>query len=130
MSVYIISTTTSGRKYREMSKPKLGKDGKWTSPPKVVRSVDINGGANVSPGVGIMTPRGVATRISDEDYTWLKEESSFKRHLEKGFLSVVKSDKEVNANAVAGSMKEYDGSAPQNVDSGNATLLPQKTAEG
>lgn len=127
MTVHIVSTATSGRDYREMSKPKTGKDGRWTTAPYVLKSVSIKGGANLA-GVGILTPKGVVTSISDEDYAWLKELPGFKRHKERGFLSVVEG-KEPVANAVAGSMKAFDGSAPQNVDSGNAKHIPQASAE-
>lgn len=127
--VWIVTTSTSALEYREMSKPALGKDKKQTLAPRPLRIVTINGGANISAGIGLVTPKGVTTRISEADYSWLKEDESFKRHVKNGFMKVLEGDAEPNANGVAGSMKKFDGSAPQNVDSGNAKVIPQ-AAEG
>lgn len=123
MTVYIVTTSSAPLEYRQVSKPKTGKDNKQTSPPKVLQSVTINGGANISQGIGLVTPHGISTAISDDDYEWLKDDSSFKRHIKNGFMKVLEKDE--SADAVAGSMEKFDGSAPQNVDSGGATHVPQ-----
>lgn len=46
---------------------------------------DING--NV-----LWTPRGVVTKLSDEDYERVKDHWLFKKHLEGGFLAIVDTD--------------------------------------
>ena len=48
-------------------------------------SEDING--NV-----LWTPRGVVTKLSDEDYGRVKDHWLFKKHIDGGFLAVVDND--------------------------------------
>jgi hypothetical protein len=128
MSVYIVTTSSVAIEYRDFTKPKMGKDNKWLNPPKLKRTLTIKGGANMA-ALNIVTPKGIATSISDADYEWLKDDSTFKRHVASGFMTVLTGNDEPNPNAVAGSMTEYDGSAPQNVDSGSAKHIPQASSE-
>lgn len=93
MSVYIYSTLTSPQKY----KTKAG-------------SVLINGGANLATRQTLDTPRGVATKISDEQYKALLEDSlSFAKHIENGFVTA--DEKKADANDVAKNLTGKDKSA-------------------
>ena len=74
----------------------------------------IKGGANVADN-RIVTPRGVHTMITDEEYAILKNNSSFKRHIEGGFITVKENGKKydkMDADDVAKDMTERDLSAP------------------
>jgi hypothetical protein len=62
------------------------------------RSVLIKGGSGAN-RKNFGTPLGVYTSVSDEDFEWLKEDYSFKRHMNNGYITVQKSkvDPEVAA---------------------------------
>lgn len=55
---------------------------------QAVASVTIKGGAGVANKKTLMTPQGVVTKITDEQYELLKENKEFQNHLERGFLNV------------------------------------------
>ena len=59
-----------------------------------------------------MTPRGVATRVTDEELEFLESLDAFKRHRDRGFLKVDKSNKEKDIASVVVDMQKKDGSAP------------------
>ncbi len=73
------------------------------------RSVLIKGGSNCADN-RLITPIGVMTEISNEDYALLAEDQTFKLHCANGFITV--RDKPANAEAVAADMATRDGSAP------------------
>jgi hypothetical protein len=58
-------------------------------PAKVVRKVTILGGANRATK-RMVTPLGVMTGISNEDYDFLKTLQEFKRHVDLKHLTVIK----------------------------------------
>ena len=72
-------------------------------------TVIINGGHGVA-NKHMFTPRGVVTRVSDEDMEYLKANVNFKRHVAAGFITFEK--KEVDVEKRAESMNDKDGSAP------------------
>ena len=77
--------------------------------------ISIKGGANVAKAKrGAMysegTPEGVKTIITEEQLAALKNDKNFMRHVEKGFMVIVK-DKEKVAKVVK-SMESKDRSAP------------------
>lgn len=74
-----------------------------------VRTVTVQGGANV-PNKALVTPLGVATRISDEDLEFLKKHPVFIQHEKAGFIMV--KEKRFNPEVVAADMKGRDRSAP------------------
>ena len=67
MTVYVISTMSSAVEYCVYGENPMGN----VFP--VLKSVLIKGGANVIDGRTLLTPNGVETAISDEDFELLKE---------------------------------------------------------
>ena len=86
----------------------------WETTPnglkKAKKSVIIKGGANVLDRKTMTTPNGVLTEITDEEYEILKECPAFQRHLDKGFVEVVKEEKKARETSKKKSDKK-DGSA-------------------
>lgn len=103
MSMYIFSTLTASQKYPIWVRTK-GHD-----IPRIDSYVLVHGGANL-PSKVLVTPRGVMTTISDEEYDRLKDSPGFKQHVENGFLTV--EDKPHDPDNVAGEMQPKDTSAP------------------
>lgn len=110
----VYSTATSDINYVDYH------PGKPTDAAAVVkRSVIIKGGANLATLTGnLITPRGVATVISDDDLAFLETLEAFQRHKSKGFMYVEKGSKPKDADAVAKAhMAPADKSAPLTRDS-------------
>ena len=103
MSKYVFSTLTANQKYPTWEKIR-GRD-----LPVMRGYVLIHGGANLPPKT-LVTPKGVMTRITDEQYAQVRESPGFKQHLENGFLSV--EDKPHDIDEVVSNLKEKDTSAP------------------
>jgi len=77
--------------------------------PKIASSVTIQGGANL-PSKQLVTPKGVLTTITDEQYDRLQQNKAFQRHLKANHLKV--ETQEYAADDVAKDMEPKDGSAP------------------
>lgn len=77
---------------------------------KVIR---IAGKANVA-NRNIITPRGMATKVTDEQVAALKKNHVFQLHLENGFLTIEKSKED--PEKVAASMQGRDKSAPDTTE--------------
>ena len=103
MSKYVFSTLTANQKYPTWAKVP-GRD-----IPIMQGYVLIHGGANL-PSKVLVTPRGVLTEITDEQYGRLKESPGFKQHLENGFLSVEAKPHDIDK--VVSDLEEKDTSAP------------------
>lgn len=83
MTVYILSTLSSGVDYCTYKEAPNGS--------KVIdKRISINGGANVVNYKTLLTPRGIVTSISEEDYALLENNPVFKIHLANGFVKVLK----------------------------------------
>lgn len=82
--------------------------------PRKVHSITINGGAGVVSKKHLHTPRGVVTIITEDDYKILKENKSFCRKVERGFLKVEHTQKD--ADEVGEKMNEAPSAplTPQN----------------
>jgi len=78
--------------------------------PVIERSILIRGGANVS-NKHFVTPKGVVTQISPEDYQLLQADYHFCEHLKHGFISVEKSN--VAIEKVVKNMTPKDEAAPK-----------------
>ena len=77
---------------------------------QIARRVLIRGGANLAPATGqLITPRGVATIVNDEDMAFLEENESFRRHRDKGFIRVDKGSKAKDVDVIAKEMASKDG---------------------
>ena len=101
---FIYSTLTADQKYTAWTTPEKG------GIPAVRRQVLIRGGTNVA-NKFLVTPRGVCTEVSEEDYGLLQQDHTFLLHKKNGFITVreEKVDPEV---AVAADMEQKDASAP------------------
>ncbi len=56
--------------------------------PLADKVIHVNGQANVMNHKNFVTPRGVVTELSDEEFAVLKEIPAFKRHKEEGYITV------------------------------------------
>lgn len=77
--------------------------------PRIERSVVIAGGANVA-DKHFITPRGVVTTVTDDDYELLKENKLFNTHLENGYITV--EERKADVEKVIAGMTGRDESAP------------------
>lgn len=100
--MYIYSTLASDTAYAVWQKG--GAD-----MPILERQILIKGGAGVA-NKNIITPRGVATEVSDADFAVLKENKVFQLHNEKGYITW--DAKRADAEVVAADMTGRDVSAP------------------
>ena len=73
------------------------------------QSVHINGGAGIA-SKHLVTPRGVHTAISDEQYALLQSNPTFQLHEANGFIKV--EDSEADVDKVVADMTARDESAP------------------
>lgn len=102
---YVYSTGTTNVEYNAFTVPPKG------NIPQRIRRVVVRGGANVA-NKNFITPKGVVTKISDEDADFLLQNDSFKRHVKAGF--VVMSNYLVDADGVAvNDLEPKDRSAPK-----------------
>lgn len=110
MSKHIFSTLTCDQEYMNAEHTP---NGVAASAP----SVFIKGGAGLA-NDRLITPLGIHTEVSDEDYEILLKNPVFKIHVDNGFIQV--QDKKADAEKVAAGMQRRDKSAP---------LVPQDFAE-
>ncbi len=103
---FVYSTLTNDQRYINWSKPPEG-----SALSEIMHEVFIAGGSNRATK-HFVTPLGVMTEITEQDYAELQKNSSFKNHEKNGYITVrdVKVDPEV---AVAADMKQFDNSAPK-----------------
>lgn len=73
------------------------------------KTVLIKGGAGVA-NDRIITPLGVCTEITDEQYDAIKDDETFKLHVRNGFVLVT--DKPAPIEVVVPDMEARDNSAP------------------
>lgn len=69
----------------------------------------IRGGANVA-DKNFVTPRGVVTTISAEEYAKLKENKLFQTHVDNGYITV--EEKQVDIDKIVSDMEGRDQSSP------------------
>jgi hypothetical protein len=124
MTVYVLSKMTNAVSYRNyrMVGDVNGKQGPLPVPTDTViirggadrpsqrggfgeASEDING--NV-----LWTPRGVVTKLTDDEYERVKEHWLFKKHMEGGYLAVVTSDVVDNHKKVTKIVEDMEGQDP------------------
>lgn len=102
----IFSTLTAANEYR------FYKPGNDRSPAIVEHSVVIGGGANNVNRRNLITPRGVATTVSDEDLEYLKQNEVFQLHMKNGFITIDAAKDERDADKVAADMEGRSPDAP------------------
>ena len=81
MDFYIFSTASQDNEYTSW-----GENNNGIPTPR--GSVLIRGGANVTDRRILVTPRGVATKVTAEQYEMLKQNKSFQAHVKAGFITV------------------------------------------
>lgn len=101
---YVYSTCSNDQVFVEYHKNEAN------SQNEIVKRVLINGGANVAPVKRLVTPRGIPTKITEEELEWLKAKKNFQHQVKAGFLSF--SDHNVDAEVAAADMNGRDLSAP------------------
>lgn len=69
----------------------------------------IKGGAGIA-NKNIVTPRGVATHVTPAELEALQSCDAYNRHKTRGYIR--EDDKEIDAEKIANSMAEGDGSKP------------------
>lgn len=102
--VYIYSTLTASTAYPSYINPENGIP--RAAPGK---TVVIKGGANVA-DKHVVTPRGVVTILTEEQYNSIKDHRVFKKHVEGGFIKV--ENRKADPETVAADMTGRDQSAP------------------
>lgn len=92
MAKYIYSTMSADNKvaiYKENAEGKQVVNG----------AITIKGQANIMDKKLLMTPKGALTTLEDKEYDLIKDNTHFKKWIEKGFIKV--ESKKVNADEVA-----------------------------
>lgn len=108
MSVSIFSTLTCDNEYGVYGEKTGDMEGR-----ALIKSVLIKGGSNLIDGRTLLTPIGVHTLISDDDYEAIKDNSVFRMHVANGFIIVKeKGSATDNAEKVAADMATKDEAAP------------------
>lgn len=103
---YVYSTATCSGTYVEY-KPDNDKGHGHSVP---LKQVTINGGHGVATK-HLVTPKGVVTKVTDEELEFLLKNQAFQRHMKAGFMSY--DNKKVEPEKKAESMNlKGDNSAP------------------
>lgn len=102
MSKYIYSTLSSDNDIVI-----YGKNG--DNKPIKTAKVTIFGKANIANKKTLITPKGVLTILEDKEYDLIKDDFSFKKWIEKGYVTV--ETKASDADNVAKNMTSKDKSA-------------------
>lgn len=106
---YVFSTLTAPNRYTIYFPQLEDSNNKEAVPRQIKHEVLIEGGAGVA-NKNFITPLGVMTHITDEQYKALQQNKSFMKHFENGFITV--EDKPYEMEKVTGDMSHRDGSAP------------------
>lgn len=109
---FIYSTLSNDNAYT-LYKPPVGEGGL----PIPTGSVLVKGGAGVA-NDRVITPRGIVTEVTDEEFDLLKQCVVFQRHVKNGYIKVDAS--KTDPEDVAADMTGRDVSAP---------LVPQDFSE-
>lgn len=107
MTNYVFSTISTSVGFVQYSPPAPNRV------PRVLRRVNIKGGANVAigkPGMGLFTPRGVPTEVSDDELSFLLSDPKFVEMAKDGFLTV--SNRKDDLDKAVRDMRAKDKSAP------------------
>lgn len=102
MSKFIFSTLANDNQY-------TGYVAGGGDMPRVAWAVLVKGGAGVA-NARIVTPRGVMTEVTDEEFKLLQTNVVFGRHFENGFIHV--EDRAADPEKIAADMTGRDTSAP------------------
>jgi len=81
MTKYITSKMAANVNYAVYTKVNNGLN-------KVQQVITIRGGADVADKMTLVTPEGIVTAISDDEFVKLQDSPIFRRHVERGVLKV------------------------------------------
>ena len=112
MRVFITSRLAGGVDYAFYEKAANGMN-------RVVETISIKGGSDVNDKRTLITPIGVVTELSSEQFEKLKKHPVFQQHLENGYITINENEK---AAQKAGEKLEVDKSAqltPDDYENGN-----------
>ena len=76
----------------------------------IMKRIHINGGHGLKNPDGMITPKGVVTKVTDEELQLLEGMLGFRQQVAAGFLVVDK--KNTDAEKKAANMSQHDKSAP------------------
>ena len=119
MTHYIYSTLSADQNYTIYKESVGGK------PSQALKSVYIKGGANVIDAKHLITPKGVLTTVTNDEYEALKQCDSFIRHMKAGYILV--EEKKIAVDKAIESMNKKDKSAPATKKDINLKLNTKKT---
>lgn len=102
-NVHVYSTLTCSQRYVKYHPAVAG------GVPREERAVLIKGGTNVA-DKHFLTPKGVVTTITEEEYELLQQNELFKGHVDRGFIKVEKGRADVEK--VASDMEARSPDAP------------------
>lgn len=77
---------------------------------RIVKRIEIHGGHGMKNPKALDTPRGVVTRVSEEELELLEQSLSFRQQVEAGYIVV--DNKKVDPEKKAVDMNQKDNSAP------------------
>lgn len=106
---YVFSTATNATSYIQY-KPDTDKTSGFS---EVLRKVTIKGGHGVATK-NLITPKGVATKVTEDELEFLLENEAFQRHMRAGFVSYDKN--KADPEKKAANMAKRDGCAPLTPD--------------
>jgi hypothetical protein len=106
---YVYSTATGASTYIEYAPDNDKNKGHAV----IVRKVTIKGGHGVATK-NLITPKGVMTKVTDEELEFLLKDANFQRHMKAGFMNYDKS--KVDPEKKATNMAKGDNSAPLTPD--------------
>lgn len=101
---YIYSTLSNDQQFTVWN---TDEDGKRL--PIIQRQILINGKANIANKKTLITPKGIITKVTEEELGQLQRVSAFCSHVKDGFISIEHDKKEVEE--VVKNMKGKDKSA-------------------
>lgn len=90
----------------------------------IERKITVKGGANVATKYpNVYTPKGLATKVTDEELAALESHPSFKQHVANGFITIDK--KNVEVEKICTSLNAKDTSAPRTPDDPEFNQAPK-----
>src|SRR5277367_4378873 len=101
---YVYSTLTNSTAYAIYKKTDVKQPG------VIERTILIKGGSNLATK-SLITPLGVASKVSDEDLAILENDYHFQQHVKKGFITYDK--RNISVEKAIESMVKRDKSAPK-----------------
>ena len=120
---YVYSTLTADQLYSVYPPPE---DIDFKSIPVANQKIRISGGANVITKQ-FVTPKGIMTKVTDQQLQQLEKVAAFQNHKERGYITVESS--RIDPDKAAKNMTTKDKSAPLVEEDFDPDKRPKVTAE-